>query len=101
MRRAFVMTATAGLFALLPLAPAAAADPRTVVLTCDNGDTYTTLQRPGTAVFKDTQSRAVLVIQSVNDTDFTGVPDRLRTTCTFPASDGSTVVAEFLITPVG
>jgi hypothetical protein len=61
------MAATAGLFALLPLAPAAAAEPRTVVLTCDNGSTYTTLQRPGTAVFKDTQSRTVLVIQSVDD----------------------------------
>ncbi len=100
MRRAIVMIATAGLLALLPLASAAAADPRTVVLTCDNGRTYTTLQRPGTAVFKDTQSRAVLVIQSLNDTDFTGVPDRLRTTCTFRL-EGNTVVGEFLITPGG
>lgn len=101
MRRALAMTAMAGLVALLPLEPAAAADARTLVLTCDNGQTFTTLQRPGTAVFKDTQSRAVLVIQSANDTDFTAVPDRLRTRCTFTASDGSTVVAEFLITPAG
>jgi hypothetical protein len=90
------MAATAGLFALLPLAPAAAAEPRTVVLTCDNGSTYTTLQRPGTAVFKDTQSRTVLVIQSVDDQEFTGTPDPLRTTCTFENRSG-----EFLITPAG
>lgn len=95
------MTATSVLLALLPLAPAAAAAPRTLVLTCENGRIYTTFQRPGTAVFKDTQSRAVLVIQSVNGTDFTGVPDRLRTMCTFPAGEGNTVVAEFLITPGG
>jgi hypothetical protein len=93
-----VITATAGLFALLPLAPAAAAEPREVVLKCDNGRTYTTLQRPGTAVFKDTKSRTVLVVQSVDDTDFTGVPDRLRTTCRFK-TDGEKHVGEFLITP--
>jgi hypothetical protein len=95
------MAAAAGLFALLPLAPAAAAEPRTVVLNCDNGRTYITLQRPGTAVFKDTQSRTVLVIQSLDDTDFTGVPDRLRTTCTFEdfENEETTRVGEFLITP--
>jgi hypothetical protein len=70
------------------------------VLTCDDGRIYNTTQRPGTAVFKDTQSRAVLVIQAVNDTDFTGVPQRLRTRCTFP-DGGSVVVGEFLITPAG
>jgi len=69
------------------------------VLTCDNGRAYTTLQRPGTAVFKDTQSRAVLAIQSFNDTDFTGVPDRLRTRCSFQDDEGMAVVGEFLITP--
>jgi hypothetical protein len=90
------MTATAGLLALLPLAPAAAAETRTVVLTCDNGRVYTTLQRPGTPVFKDTQSRTVLVVQSVDDTDFTGVPDQLRTSCTFEGR-----VGEFVITPLG
>jgi hypothetical protein len=94
------MVVTVGLIALLPSTPAAAADAEEYVLTCDNGRTYTTLHRAGNPVFKDTHSRTVLVIQSVDGTDFTGVPDRLRTTCTF-RSDGRTVVAEFLITPGG
>jgi hypothetical protein len=98
--RALAMIATAGLLASLPLAPAAAADAGTFVLTCGNGQTYTTLHRPGNPVFKDKQSRTVLVIQSAGGMDYTGVPDRLRTTCTF-LSGGSTVVAEFLITPAG
>ena len=82
-RIAVGLTATAGLCALLPLAPVTAAESREVVLTCDDGRTFTTQQRPGTAVFKDTQSRSVLVIQSFNGEDLSGTPDRLRTTCTF------------------
>lgn len=101
MRRAIIMTATAGLIAMVPLASASAAAPRPIILTCDDGQTYTTLQRPGTPVFKDTLSRAVLVIQSANGTDFTSVPERLRTTCNFLDDNGSPVVAEFLITPGG
>ena len=40
-----------------------------------------------------------MVIQSVDDTDFTGVPDRLRTACTFQNDDGMPVAGEFLISP--
>jgi hypothetical protein len=100
MKRAIVIAVTGGLLALMPFTPASAAAPRTFVLTCDNGHTYATVQRPGTPVFSDTQSRAVLVIQAANNTDFTRVPDMLRTTCTF-MDDESTVVGEFLITPAG
>ncbi len=116
-RSAVAMTATAGLFALSPLAPASAAEPSELVLTCDNRRTYTTLQRPGTPVFKDTQSRTVLIIQSFNGQSYSGTPDRLRTECDFQRektdeqgnpvldADGEPVMedvfGEFLITPVG